>query len=96
MQSEDERVEAEAAAEQRKALRASLERERDGYKSRGLDERVAQVEEQLRLLDDDRGQESAADGDGAEASEAAEERTPDAPVERAVESRPRSTARRGK
>ncbi|MFF3891392.1 hypothetical protein [Streptomyces sp. NPDC001914] len=101
MQSEDERVEAEAAASQRKALRASLERERDGYKTRGLDDRAAQVEEQLNLLDDDHDQESAEDGEessesGEESSESGEERMPSAPVERAVESKPRSTAGRAR
>lgn len=94
MQTEDERVEAEAAAEQRRALRASLERERDGYKTRGLDDRVTQVEEQLKHLNDDHDQEAAADAE--ETSGPAEERTPSAPVERAVESKPRSTAGRGR
>lgn len=82
MQTEDERVEAEVAAQKRRDLRASLERERDGYKTRGLDERAAQVEEQLRLLG----------GQDEPGKEESEQREQSAPVETAVESKPRSTA----
>lgn len=93
MQTEEEKTEAEVAAAKRRALRASLERERDGYKTRGLSDRAAQVEEQLKRLGDDRDGEPVTDG---EASDSAEERTPNAPVEQAVESKPRSTAGRSR
>lgn len=98
MQTEDERVEAEAAARQREALRASLERERDGYKTRGLDDRAAQVEEQLRALDKDEPVTDAEQlpADAIVPEESGEERASTAPVERAVESKPRSTAGRGR
>jgi len=88
MQTEDERVEAEVAAQKRRDLRASLERERDGYKTRGLDDRASQVEEQLRLIT---GQD-----DGTEQGPSdSEERAASAPQETAVESKPRRTAARG-
>lgn len=85
MQAEEEKTEAEIAADRRRALRTSLERERDGYATRKLDDRVAQVEEQIRLLDED--------GDGEPGD--AEEREEPAPKETAVETKPRSTAGRG-
>lgn len=90
MQTEDEKAEAALAAEKRRSLRASLERERDGYKTRGLDDRAAQVDEQLKYLESD-------DAPAADESDAgAEERTSTAPVETAVESKPRTTAGRSR
>lgn len=79
IEDEREKSEAEVAAEQTAALVASLRRERAGYVQRGLDKRAAQVDEQLKQLDAD-------DGDGTEQREAA------APLETAVESKPRRTA----
>ena len=88
MQQEDEKTEAQVAAERRRALRASLERERDGYKTRGLDDRAGQVDEQIKLLDPD--------DDAGAADEPAEQHAGPGPVETAVESKPRRTAARGK
>ncbi|RSN13746.1 hypothetical protein DMH25_08115 [Streptomyces sp. WAC 01325] len=93
MQQDDEKTEAQVAAERRRALRASLERERDGYKTRGLDERVHQVEEQIKLLDSDDSNDS---DDAAAVDEPAEQQAGPGPVETAVESKPRRTASRGK
>lgn len=87
MQQDDEKTEAQVAAERRRALRASLERERDGYKTRGLDDRAGQVEEQIKLLDSD---------DAGADDEPAEQQAGPGPVETAVESKPRRTASRGK
>ncbi|MEU2313145.1 hypothetical protein ACFWFS_00310 [Streptomyces albidoflavus] len=85
MQIEPERelTEAEVAAERRRALVASLERERDGYRTRGLDKRAAQVEEELKRL-------TKGEGDAGEA------RQPTTPTETAVEAKPRQTATRGR
>ena len=88
MQVENEETEAEVAAARRRALRAALERERDGYRQRKLDARVREVEAQLRALDDPE------DRPSSEASEPGEEQAAGAPVERAVESKPRRTARK--
>ena len=82
---EREKTEAEVAAEQRAAQRAALGRERAGYVTRGLKERAAQVDEQLKQLDDE--------GEGEpEGGAPAEEREDPAPRETAVESKPRRTA----
>ncbi|WP_406000692.1 hypothetical protein [Streptomyces sp. NBC_00829] len=82
---EREKTEAEVAAEQRAAHRAALERERAGYETRGLPERAAQVDEQLKKLEED--------GDAAPEGDAAVEgREQSAPHETAVESKPRRTA----
>ncbi|MFB7711590.1 hypothetical protein [Streptomyces sp. NPDC056105] len=95
MQTDDERTEAEVQAQRKRDLRASLERERDGYKTRGLDDRAEQVEEQLRQLGDDEKPEPESEPDeGGEPD--AEERVQAAPLETAVESKPRSTAGRGR
>lgn len=83
---EREKTEAEVAAEQRAAHRAALERERSGYESRGLPERVTQVDEQLKKLDN--ADDCAPEGDAP----AVEEREQSAPRETAVESKPRRTA----
>jgi len=82
---EREKTEAEVAAEQRAAHRAALERERAGYETRGLSNRVAQVDEQLKQLDDDSEGEQ-------EGGSPVEEREASAPRETAVESKPRRTA----
>jgi hypothetical protein len=76
-----ETTEAEAAEAQKASLVASLRRERAGYVTRGLDKRAAQVDEQLKEL--------GADKDPAPAGE---EREASAPLETAVESKPRTTA----
>jgi hypothetical protein len=91
MQAEEEKSEEQIAQERRQALRASLERERDGYKTRGLDDRAAQVEEQIKLLGDDEGERPAEPQEPGQAEE-----TSSAPQETAVESKPRRTAGRGK
>lgn len=78
---EPESTEAEVAAAQRASLVASLRRERAGYVARGLDKRVAQVDEQLKGLVADKEPQPA-----AEVRESAE------PLETAVESKPRTTA----
>ncbi|MFB6675603.1 hypothetical protein ACFCWG_24895 [Streptomyces sp. NPDC056390] len=79
---ERERTEAEVAAERRRDLVASLERERDGYKMRGLGKRVAEVDAELKRLGADK--------------QPATEREATEPRETAVESKPRRTAARGK
>lgn len=50
-------------------LVAALLRERAGYVTRGMDERVAQVDEQLKA----RGYQAAADDEGAEETGAGEQ-----------------------
>jgi hypothetical protein len=90
MQAEEEKSEEQIAQERRQALRASLERERDGYKTRGLGDRAAQVEEQIKLLGDE-GERPAEPQEPGQAEE-----TSSAPQETAVESKPRRTAGRGK
>lgn len=80
---ERERTEAEIAAGRRRDLVASLERERDGYKVRGLDKRVAEVDAELKRL-------------GTGKVPAADEAPESEPRETAVESKPRRTAARGK
>lgn len=92
MQTEDERTEAAVEAQRRRDLRASLERERDGYKTRGLDDRAEQVAAQLRDLGDEEPQRGPAPGDET----VGEERAPTVPLETAMDSRPRSTAGRGR
>jgi hypothetical protein len=82
---EREQTEADVAAERRAAHRAALERERAGYETRGLPERVKQVDEQLKRLD------AAGEGE-PEGSAPVEEREASAPRETAVESKPRRTA----
>ncbi|MCX4786468.1 hypothetical protein OG369_09820 [Streptomyces sp. NBC_01221] len=77
----EENIEEAAAAAVKRSLVASLRRERAGYVTRGLDERVAGVDAELKRL-------------GA-AKELAEEREPAEPLETAVESKPRRTAGRG-
>jgi hypothetical protein len=68
----------EAAAEAAKsALVASLRRERAGYVARGLDERVAGVDAELKRLGATKAQ--------------TEEREQSEPLETAVESKPRRT-----
>ncbi|MFF3643381.1 hypothetical protein [Streptomyces sp. NPDC002564] len=92
MQTEDERTEAAVEAQRRRDLRASLERERDGYKTRGLDDRAEQVAAQLRDLGDEEPQRGPDPG----SEEVGEERAPTVPLETAMDSRPRSTAGRGR
>lgn len=69
----------EAEDPNREGVIAALKRERAGYVARGLDDRVAGVNAELKRL--------GADGDDHAQS---------APQETAVESKPRSTASRGK
>ncbi|MGW3595007.1 hypothetical protein [Streptomyces sp. NPDC005167] len=80
---ERERTEAEVAAERRRDLVVALERERDGYKVRGLGKRVAEVEAEIKRL-------------GTDKAPAADETPAPEPRETAVESKPRRTAARGK
>ncbi|MFJ8871088.1 hypothetical protein ACIRD6_35715 [Streptomyces sp. NPDC102473] len=83
MRIEDEReaTEAEAAEAQKASLVASLRRERAGYVTRGLDKRAAEVDEQLKELGADK-----------DPKPEPEEREASAPMETAVESKPRTTA----
>lgn len=93
MQTDDERAEAEVEAQRKRDLRASLERERDGYHTRGLDDRAEQVGAQLRQLGDDAKTEP---GPEADTDPDAEKRAASAPLETAVESKQRGTASRGR
>ncbi|MEV0779179.1 hypothetical protein [Streptomyces sp. NPDC050428] len=77
----EENTEEAAAEAATRALVASLRRERAGYVARGLDERVAGVDAELKRL-------------GA-AKAPTEERAQAEPRETAVESKPRRTAGRG-
>lgn len=76
--SDEENTEELAAQEAADALVASLRRERAGYVARGLDERVAGVDAELKRL--------GASKPPAEARAQAE------PLETAVDSKPRRTA----
>ncbi|WP_326739143.1 hypothetical protein [Streptomyces sp. NBC_01022] len=81
IEEDHERSEAEVAEAQKASLAASLRRERAGYVTRGLDRRAAQVDEQLKELGADKGP-----------APEPEERGASAPMETAVESKPRTTA----
>ncbi|MER7806164.1 hypothetical protein [Streptomyces sp900116325] len=80
--SDEENTEEAAAAASRRATVAALRRERAGYKLRGLDKRVAEVDAELKRLGADK--------------EPVTEREATEPLETAVESKPRRTTARGK
>lgn len=80
--SDEENTEETAAEAATGALVASLRRERAGYAARGLDGRAAEVDAELKRL-------------GASKAPA-EEREQGEPLEKAVESKPRRTAGRGR
>lgn len=81
IEEEHETTEDDVAEARKASLVASLRRERAGYVTRGLDKRAAQVDEQLKELGADKEQVPAK-----------EEREASAPLETAVESKPRTTA----
>lgn len=100
MQTDDERAEADVEAQRVQSLRVSLKRERDGYRTRGLDGRAEQVEAELRHLDGD-GQGDAKSKDEAEqggtdaetgSDDGADPQPGPGPLETAEESKPRRTA----
>lgn len=83
IEEEREHTEDEVEQERTDALVASLTREGDGYRVRGLNDRAAQVEAQIRQL--------------GTAKPEPEEREQTAPMETAVDSKPRrTTGRAGK
>lgn len=79
IEEEHETTEDDVAEARKTSLVASLRRERASYVTRGLDKRAAQVDEQLKEL-------------GADKEQALAEREASAPLETAVESKPRTTA----